>query len=104
MTPNEKTLNDSLKALNKSVKHLQKITDALWCRHLENKAWIIAMREKIEDLLAKEPKQTLNAVTAGMKKRQKDVLQTLLERVENRSPQIAAEIDRRNIGDVLGDE
>lgn len=81
MTANEKTLNDSLKSLNRSVKRLGTFTDALWIRHLENKAWIIAMREQLEDLLAKRPKQSLQSAEMAIKKRQKAVLQTLLARV-----------------------
>jgi hypothetical protein len=80
---------------------VQIILDSLWTRHLENKAWIIAMREKLEDLLVKEQGKTLKEVEEGIKTRQRAVFQKLLERVENKSPQIAAELDRRNIEDVL---
>jgi len=95
------TTEENLKLLNRSARHLLKITDTLWGKHLEDKAWIIAMREVIEDLIAAQPGKTQKAAEVAIKKRQRAVLQTLLERVENQSPSIAAQLDRRDIRDVL---
>jgi len=98
------TTEDKIKSHTRSLERVQKIIDGLYRKHLENKAWIIALRESLEDIMAAQPKKTRQTAERAIKNRQKAVLQILLERVENRSPQIAADIDHRNIEDVLGEE
>jgi hypothetical protein len=64
-------------------------------------SWILALRER---LVASESAQTgkkAAEIRDALRKRQKQHYQALLEKVESHDPGFAAEIDDRNIEDIL---
>ena len=90
-----------LKSIQKSLEALTTITDSLWRRSLENKAWIVAFYGPLVTLLAKQTGKTENQIKADLKRGERAALQKLLEKIEKANPALAGQLDNRDIEDVL---
>lgn len=80
---------------------LLKITDALWRRSIYDQSWIGALLERLAALEAAQGGKSAKDVRDALRARQKEWYQRLMEKLESRDPGAAAEIDDRNIEDVL---
>ncbi len=90
-----------LKSIANSLEELTSITDALLLRTLENKSWIVAFYGSIVEMMAKQSGKSEKEIKAALRRRQKAAYQKLLEKIEKQDPALAAQLDNRNIGDVL---
>jgi uncharacterized coiled-coil protein SlyX len=91
MTPSEKSI----------LVHTQSIIDGLFMRILDNQAWVMTLHERLAELESKQSSKPLEDVRAQLANRQKQVLQRLLEGVEKMNPSYAAQLDDRDIQDLL---
>lgn len=94
-------MNDrELKSLVHSIETLRNITDGLWRRSLENKAWIVALYRPLIELLAKQTGKTEKQIKTDFRNRQRAAYQKLMEKIEKKDAALAAQLDNRDIQDV----
>jgi len=80
--------------------HLLKIIDSLIFESKKKDAWISALAEKVVFFEAASTGKPLKDVKRDLSKRQKFYLQKLMEKIEDRDPALAAELDRRSPNDL----
>jgi len=78
-----------------------KIVDGLFRRCLQAEAWNITLYERLALLEASLSGKSASGLRRELQERQKHYYQKLMERLENRDPQAAAEIDTRKPEDLL---
>jgi hypothetical protein len=74
--------------------------DGLIYKCLEAEAWNQTLLKHLSEFKQQTTGENLKNIQDSLKADQKAYLQKLLERVENKSPSIAAQIDQRDIKDV----
>ena len=80
---------------------IQKIIDGLFRRCLKAEAWNAAFYEYLGILGAHNSGKTPTEIRKLLRERQKAHYQAKLQNVEKKDPGLAAQIDDRNIEDVL---
>ena len=76
--------------------HLLKIIDSLIFQSKRQDAWISALAEKAAFFEATSTGKSLKDVKRDLSKRQKFYLQKIMEKIEDRNPGLAAELDGRS--------
>ena len=80
--------------------HLLKIIDSLIFQSKKQDAWISALTEKAVFFEATSTGKPLKDVKRDLSKRQKFYLQKLMEKIEDKDPDLAAKLDRRSEHDI----
>jgi hypothetical protein len=88
-------------AIINSIKKLQSITNALWRKSLENKAWIDALSSTLVEVLRQNTGVPESQIMKILDGKQKIAFQALLEEIEESNPGLSARLDDRDAGDVL---
>jgi hypothetical protein len=77
------------------------IIDGLMRRCLQSEAWNVTFYERLSALESQKPGMESADIRKVLRERQKIHYQTLLQKIEKKDPGYAAELDTRNIEDVL---
>jgi hypothetical protein len=86
---------------NQNWEEMLRIIDGLNRDAMAKEAWIIALVECVSKLEAAVSGKTEKEVREGISARKKFILQKLYERLEKKNPQLAAEMDTRDIDEIL---
>ena len=77
------------------------IIDGLMRRCLQSEAWNVTFYERLSALESQKPGMESADIRKVLRERQRIHYQTLLQKIEKKDPGYAAELDTRNIEDVL---
>ena len=78
-----------------------RIVDRLIRDGMKKDAWILALLEHVSKIEAAASGKTEKEIRDGIGVRKKVYLQKLYERIEKKNPQAAAELDTRDINEIL---
>jgi hypothetical protein len=81
--------------------HLLKIIDSLIFQSKKQDAWISALTEKAVFSEAASTGKSVKDVKRELSRRQKFYLQKLMEKIEDKNPELAAKLDQRSDRDML---
>jgi replication-associated recombination protein RarA len=80
--------------------HLLKIIDSLIFQSKKQDAWISALTEKIVFFEAASTGKPVKELKRELSRRQKYYLQKLMEKIEDKNPELAAKLDQRSERDM----